>query len=236
VPEVNEFGQQVGDVVPGWTPRERPVRIGLIGRYVALEPVSTRHVPALQASLGGTENKDLWTYRPNDPPVSESAMADRVDEWAESTENLTWAVVPAGGQAAGLTSLYRIDPGMGQAEVAAVIYARAIQRTPATTEATYLLMRYAFDGLGYRRFEWKCDSLNEPSRRAALRLGFTYEGRFRNHLVTKGRNRDTDWFSVTGEEWPRVRLALQTWLQADNFDERGRQRLALSDIRDRLGA
>lgn len=236
MPEVNEFGQQVGDVVPGWTPRERPARIGLIGRYVALEPVSTRHVPALQASIGGTENKDLWTYRPGDPPVSESAMADRVDEWAESGENLTWAAVPTGtGDAAGLLSLYRIDAEHGQAEVAAVIYARSLQRTPATTEATYLLMRYAFDGLGYRRFEWKCDALNEPSRQAALRLGFTYEGRFRSHLVVKGRNRDTDWFSVTGEEWPAVKRALQTWLQADNFDEAGRQRLALSEVRDRLG-
>ena len=133
-----------------------------------------------------------------------------------------------------MTSLYRIDPDTGQAEVAAVIYARSLQRTPAATEATYLLMRYAFDGLGYRRFEWKCDALNEPSRQAALRLGFTYEGRFRNHMVTKGRNRDTDWFSVTSEEWPAVKLALQTWLQPDNFDEAGRQRLALSEVRARL--
>ena len=104
-----------------------------------------------------------------------------------------------------MTSFYRIDPAHGQVEVAAVIYARSLQRTPATTEATYLLMRYAFDGLGYRRFEWKCDALNEPSRQAALRLGFTYEGRFRNHMVTQGRNRDTDWFSVTDAEWPAVR-------------------------------
>ena len=236
MPEVNEFGQQVGDLVqPEWMPRDRPARIGLIGRYVALEPISTRHVPALQLALGGAQNDDLWTYRPQSAPENESVLADRVDLWMESTENLTWAVVPAGGQPAGMTSLYRIDPETGQAEVAAVIYARSVQRTPATTEATYLLMRYAFDGLGYRRFEWKCDSLNEPSRQAALRLGFTYEGRFRNHMVTKGRNRDTDWFSVTSEEWPAVKLALQTWLHPDNFDEQGRQRLAMSDVRARLG-
>jgi len=235
VPEVNEFGQQVGDVVPGWKPRERPVRIGLIGRYVALQPISVVHVPALHASVCGPGDDALWTYRTTPRPASESALADLVDEWEAPGENLTWAVVPtATGEAAGMTSLYRIDPDQGQAEVAAILYARSLQRTPGATEATYLLMRYAFDGLGYRRFEWKCDSLNEPSRQAALRLGFTYEGRFRNHLVTKGRNRDTDWFSVTGEEWPAVKLALQTWLQADNFDEAGQQRLALSAVRDRL--
>ena len=235
MPEVNEFGQPVGDLVqPAWTPRERPARIGLIGRYVALEPVSTRHVPALQTSLCGPDDGGLWTYRTTPPPDDESRLADLVDGWMESTESLTWAVLPTGGEAAGLTSLYRIDPQHGQAEVAAVVYARGIQRTPATTESTYLLMRYAFDGLGYRRFEWKCDALNEPSRQAALRLGFTYEGRFRNHMVTKGRNRDTDWFSVTDAEWPAVKLALQTWLQPGNFDEQGRQRLALSEIRARL--
>ena len=238
MPEVNEFGQPVGDLVqPVWTPRERPARIALVGRYVALQPVTTSHVPALQASLAGPEDGGLWTYRTTPPPASESAMADLVDEWAGSTESLTWAVVPHGFEASGLTSLYRIDPAHGQAEVAAVVYAQSIQRTPATTEATYLLMRYAFDGLRYRRFEWKCDALNEPSRQAALRLGFAYEGRFRNHMVTKGRNRDTDWFSVTDAEWPAVKQALQTWLQPDNFDEQGRQRLALSNVRSgaRLG-
>ncbi|GAB3252285.1 GNAT family N-acetyltransferase [Nocardioides dilutus] len=236
MPDVNEFGQPVGDLVqPAWTPRERPARIGLVGKYVALQPVSTRHVPALQATLAGPGDGPLWTYRPTPPPASESAMADLVDEWMGSTENLTWVVVPHGYEASGLTSLYRIDPAHGQAEVAAVVYARTLQKTPATTEATYLLMRYLFDGLRYRRFEWKCDALNEPSRQAALRLGFTYEGRFRNHMVTKGRNRDTDWFSVTDAEWPKVKQALQTWLQPGNFDEDGRQRLALSDVRDRLG-
>ena len=235
MPEVNESGQLVGDLVqPAWKPRERPARIGLIGRYVALQPVTTLHVPALQLALCGPDDGGLWTYRPTPPPENESRLAELVDEWMAPGENLTWAVVPTGGEPAGMTSLYRVDPAHGQAEVAAVIFARSLQRTPATTEATYLLMRYAFDGLGYRRFEWKCDSLNEPSRQAALRLGFTYEGRFRNHMVTKGRNRDTDWFSVTSEEWPAVKQALQTWLHPDNFDEAGQQRLALSEVRARL--
>jgi RimJ/RimL family protein N-acetyltransferase len=233
---VNEFGQPVGDPVrPAWKPRERPARIGLIGRYVALQPISVVHVPALHASVCGPDDDPLWTYRTDARPSSESQLADLVDVWEAPGENLTWAVVPTTtGDAAGMTSLYRVDPEHGQAEVAAVVYARSLQRTPGATEATYLLMRYLFDGLGYRRFEWKCDSLNEQSRQAALRLGFTYEGRFRHHLVTKGRNRDTDWFSVTSHEWPAVKLAVQTWLQPDNFDAAGRQRLALSDVRDRL--
>jgi RimJ/RimL family protein N-acetyltransferase len=235
VSEVNEHGQPVGDPVPGWKPRDRPARIGLIGRYVALQPIRVLHVPALFASVCGPADGGLWTYRPHARPETESELADLVDLWEAPGENLTWAVVPTTtGEAAGMASLFRIDPEHGQAEVAAVIYGRTLQRTPGATEATYLLMRYAFDGLGYRRFEWKCDALNEPSRQAALRLGFTYEGRFRHHMVTKGRNRDTDWFSVTSEEWPTVKLAMQTWLQPGNFDEHGKQRLALSDVRDRL--
>ena len=152
-----------------------------------------------------------------------------------STENLTWAVVPTGGEAAGLDLALPDRPRPRTGRGGGRVYARALQRTPATTEATYLLMRHLFDGLGYRRFEWKCDALNEPSRQAALRLGFTYEGRFRNHMVTKGRNRDTDWFSVTDAEWPVVGAALQAWLEPANFDEQGRQRLALSAVRERLG-
>jgi RimJ/RimL family protein N-acetyltransferase len=234
VPEVNEYGQTVGDVVEAWSPRDRPVRIGLMGRHVALQPVSVTHVPALHASLCGAGDGGLWTYRPGPAPADERGLAELVDEWSTSTENLTWAVVPIGGEAAGMTSFYRIDPAHGQVEVAAVIYARSLQRTPATTESTYLLMRYAFDGLGYRRFEWKCDALNEPSRQAALRLGFTYEGRFRNHMVTQGRSRDTDWFSVTDTEWPAVRAALQAWLDPANFDADGNQRVPLSELRARV--
>jgi RimJ/RimL family protein N-acetyltransferase len=136
---------------------------------------------------------------------------------------------PVGGAPSGIASYTRIDPATGQIEVAGVLFARSLQRTRAATEAIHLLMRHAFDDLGYRRFEWKCDSLNEPSRRAAARLGFTYEGRFRQHMVTKGRNRDTDWFSVTDTEWPAVRGGHEAWLDPANFDGDGRQRTALSD-------
>src|SRR4051795_3139175 len=141
---------------------------------------------------------------------------------------VTFVLVPLGGSPSGIASYTRIDPATGQVEVAGVLYARSLQRTRAATESIHLLMRYAFDELGYRRFEWKCDALNEPSRRAAARLGFTYEGRFRHHMVIKGRNRDTDWFSVTGAEWPAVRAAHERWLDPANFDEDGRQRMSLA--------
>ena len=140
-----------------------------------------------------------------------------------------FAIVPVEtGRAAGFCSLMRIDERMGSVEVGGINLGRQLQRSRAATEAMYLLLRHAFDDLGYRRYEWKCDSLNEPSRRAAVRLGFIWEGRFRKALVYKGRNRDTDWFSVTDTEWPAVRAAHEQWLDPTNFDEHGRQRTSLS--------
>lgn len=227
MPERNEHGQWVGDVVPGWSPRPWPHPVRLEGRYVVLEPLERRHAPDLHATLCGPDDAPLWTYRPTDPPVDVAATEAWIDAHHAAPAMETWAVVPTGGArpgvAAGVTSFMRIEPGAGQVEVAGVLYARHLQRTPATTEATHLLMRWAFDELGYRRFEWKCDTLNEPSRRAAVRLGFTYEGRFRRHLVTKGRNRDTDWFSVTDAEWPAVRAEHERWLDPANHGADGRQ-------------
>src|SRR3954451_14589660 len=150
----------------------------------------------------------------------------------DSPVDVTFTIVPTedehAGLPAGLASYLRIEPATGQVEVGGVLLAKALQRTRAATEAIHLLMRHAFDDLGYRRFEWKCDSLNEPSRRAAARLGFRYEGRFRHHMVTKGRNRDTDWFAVTDSEWPAVRAAHEAWLDPSNFDQDRRQVTSLS--------
>jgi RimJ/RimL family protein N-acetyltransferase len=228
VPEVNEFGQPVGDLVPGWSPRPRPEPVTLAGRYVVVEPLEVAHAEALLATLCGPEDRPLWTYRPTDPPADRDEMAELIARTLAAPDLLTFALVPRGDQASGIASYTRMDPATGQVEVAGVLYARALQRTPAATEAIHLLMRHAFEDLGYRRFEWKCDSLNEPSARAARRLGFTYEGRFRHHMVTKGRSRDTDWFSVTDAEWPRVCAAHQAWLDPANFDDTGAQRTALS--------
>jgi len=225
---MNEYGLPVGDVVPGWTVRPRPEATTLTGRYVTLEPLSTDHAEALYDALCKPGDAELWTYRPTDPPADVPAMAALIEQHLAAGDMVTFALVPVGQQAQGSASYMRIDPATGQVEIAGVLYAKTLQRTPAATEAIHLTMRHAFDELGYRRFEWKCDSLNEPSRRAAARLGFTYEGRFRNHMVTKGRNRDTDWFSVTDAEWPAVKAAHERWLDPANFDANGRQRTALS--------
>lgn len=226
----NQFGQQVGDEVPGWTTRPTPVPVLLQGRYVVLEPLAPGHAADLHTALCGVDDEPLWTYRPTGPPADVAAMERLIEEYVATPGWVSFALVPAGGPAQGIAAYMRIDPVTGQVEIAGVLYARSLQRTRAATEAIHLAMRHAFDDLGYRRFEWKCDSLNEPSRRAAVRLGFRYEGRFRNHMVTKGCNRDTDWFSVTDAEWPVVKAAHERWLDPANFDADGRQRTALSEL------
>jgi RimJ/RimL family protein N-acetyltransferase len=223
VPEENAFGQQVGDVVPGWTRRTAPVPVTLTGRYVTLEPLGVDHAEPLYDALCNPGDEELWTYRPTDPPTDVAGMTALIEQHLAAPELVTFALVPTGERAQGIASYTRIDPATGQVEIAGVLYAKTLQRTRAATKAIHLAMRHAFEDLAYRRFEWKCDSLNEPSRRAADRLGFTYEGRFRHHMVTKGRNRDTDWFSVTDAEWPAVRAEHERWLDPANFDAAGRQ-------------
>jgi RimJ/RimL family protein N-acetyltransferase len=230
MPWTNDHGQQVGDPVPGWTTRPAPQPVLLEGRHVRLEPLATDHAADLHATLCRPGDEPLWTYRPTEPPGDVPAMERLVRDHLDNGSLVTFAIVPTDGPAQGLASYTRIDPATGQVEIAGVLFARTLQRTSAATEAIHLTMRHAFDDLGYRRFEWKCDSLNEPSRRAATRLGFVYEGRFRHHMVTKGFNRDTDWFSVTDAEWPAVRAAHERWLDPANFDADGRQRTSLSAL------
>jgi RimJ/RimL family protein N-acetyltransferase len=234
--ELTATGQPVGDPVPGWEPRPRPQPVVLAGRYARVVPLSSAHYAELYRALCGPDDDDLWTYRPVERPRSLPELWMHLAGVLESPVDVTFALVPEegpyAGRPAGIASYLRIDPATGQVEVGGIVLAHGLQRTRAATEALHLLMRHALDDLGYRRFEWKCDSLNEPSRRAAARLGFTYEGRFRNHLVVKGRNRDTDWFSVTDAEWPAVRDAHERWLDPANFDADGRQRTALSERDD----
>jgi RimJ/RimL family protein N-acetyltransferase len=234
VPEINVFGQPVGDVVVGWEPRPRPVPLMLVGSYVRVVPLSSAHYAELFKTVCGPDDGDLWTYRLVDRPETLPDLWMHLASVLESEVDRPFSLVPTAGEyaglPAGLASYLRIEPTTGQIEVGGVLFAKALQRTRAATEAIHLLMRHAFDDLGYRRFEWKCDSLNEPSRRAAARLGFAYEGRFRNHMITKGRNRDTDWFSVTDAEWPAVKAAHERWLDPANFDTDGRQVASLSDL------
>ncbi|MFT4286789.1 GNAT family N-acetyltransferase [Nocardioides sp.] len=231
---VNEFGQRVGDPVPGWEARAVPGPVVLTGRYVRVQPLSSAHYADLFAALCGPEDGALWTYRPIPRP---STLAEAWMHFAAHVDDpglVSFALVPAegeyAGRPAGLASYTRIEPATGQVEVAGVLFSRSLQRTRAATEAIHLLIRHAFDDLGYRRFEWKCDSLNEPSRRAALRFGFVYEGRFRHHMITQGRNRDTDWFAITDADWPDLRSAHERWLDPANFDAGGQQRSRLGEL------
>ena len=232
VTRVNEHGQPIGDPVE-WTPRPPPTRVRLEGRYVNVEPLEVAHAESLWTALCGPDDASLWTYRADDPPEDVAGMRAWVDACHATTDSVTYALVPADtGAAAGVASFFRIDPDHGSIEVGAVLYARTLQRTRAATEVIRLLAGYVFDDLGYRRFEWKLDSLNAPSASAARRLGFRYEGRFRQAMVYKDRNRDTDWFAMTDDDWRSLRPAYDAWLAPDNFDEAGQQRTRLSDLTD----
>jgi RimJ/RimL family protein N-acetyltransferase len=230
----DERDRPVGAPVPGWTAREGPQPVTLTGRYVTVLPLEAAYYSDLFAATCGPEDDALWTYRTIERPTSLPTLWMHLAEQVDSPVDLTFALVPTegpgAGRAAGVASYTGIEPAHGRVEVGGVLLGRTLQRTRAATEAVHLLMRHAFDELGYRRLEWKCDSLNAPSRRAAARLGLAFEGRFRSHMVVKGRNRDTDWLALTAAEWPGVRAVHERWLDPANFDAEGRQRSALSDL------
>ena len=230
-PERNHLNQLIGFAVPNWRPPPVPDRTTLEGRFCRVEPLDpARHAVDLFNSNRMDAEGRIWTYLPYGP-------FDRLDDyhaWMEQTcagdDPLFYAVVNAAtNKATGVASYLRIDPPNGSIEVGHINYSPLLQRTPAATEAMYLMMEYVFR-LGYRRYEWKCNALNEASRVAALRLGFSFEGIFRQAAVVKGRNRDTAWYAVIDEEWPALRDAYLHWLDSSNFDEQGRQRARLSDL------
>lgn len=212
-----------------WKPAQAPAPVTLRGRYVTLEPLEQRHAGALWHAVRGHD--ELFTWLPAGPYAGADEIFAALDSWRTSANALLFALVPAGsGAAAGWASFMRIKPAHGVIEVGNVLFSPALQRTRAATEAMYLMAAHVFDTLGYRRYEWKCDALNAPSRRAALRLGFTFEGIFRQHVVVKGRNRDTAWFAMLDHEWPARRRAFEAWLDPANFDAEGRQRQHLMEI------
>lgn len=228
----NASGQPIGFPLPGWTPRPRPPRSAIEGAFCRLEPLQPeRHLADLFAAYGDDKEGKVWTYLFNGPYKSFEDYRAWGDRAACSDDPLPHAIIAqASGQALGVASFMRIDPASGVIEVGGIAYSPKLQRTPAATEAMYLMMRRVFDELGYRRYEWKCDSLNAASRAAAQRLGFRFEGIFRQAVVYKGRNRDTAWFSIIDSEWPALKLAFERWLSPDNFDQFGRQRESLSHL------
>ena len=196
-----------------------------------LEPVEPdRHAVSLFTS--SEQAPELWTHLAYGPFANQAVFTKWLEDRAATEDPLFYAIVDrAAGGARGMASFLRMEPVHGVIEIGHIWFAPALQRTRQATEAIYLLARHAFDDLGYRRLEWKCDSLNEPSRRAAERFGFVYEGMFRQHMVVKGRNRDTAWYSILDGEWPAVRAAFEAWLAPENFDSEGRQLHSLSEIR-----
>jgi RimJ/RimL family protein N-acetyltransferase len=228
-----------------WKPALRPEPVTLRGRYVTLEPLGAeRHTAALWEALQphkrqrsavgdtGVANHDApWTWMADGPYATQAKLREALEQKEAATGAAFLAIVPAEtGLAAGYASYMRIEPPHGVVEVGNVLLAPALQRTTAATEAMYLMARHAFEYLGYRRYEWKCDAENLPSRRAALRLGFTFEGIFRQHMVIKGRNRDTAWFSMLDCEWPARKQAFEAWFAPDNFDRKGQQRQSLNRL------
>lgn len=232
-PRLNEFSQPIGAPVPDWTPRERPPRTPIEGRLCRIEPLDAdRHGPSLWRSFSMAPDTRDWTYMANAEPLTDEArLYAYLARNAASEDALHHAIVDvASNEAIGTFALMRIDCANGVIEVGHVAYSPRLQRTTMATEAMYLLMRRVFDELGYRRFEWKCDSLNAPSRAAARRYGFQYEGCFRQAIVYKGRSRDTAWFSIIAREWPAIKAAFERWLAPDNFDADGRQRAPLGSL------
>jgi RimJ/RimL family protein N-acetyltransferase len=234
---LNAFGQTIGGPLSEWKPCDRPARIGMQGAFCRLDPLDpSRHADDLYDAYAAAPDARDWTYMNVGPFRSVEEYRRYAEEAARKEDPLQYAVIDSrSGKAVGALSLMRQDPANGVIEVGGVMFSPLMKRTPISTEAQFLLMAYVFDDLGYRRYEWKCDSLNQPSREAAERLGFTFEGIFRRAVVYKGRNRDTAWFSVIDEEWPRIKQAFAAWLSTGNFDDQGRQRRSLQDVRASLG-
>jgi len=220
------------------SPTRLPERSPILGRYVSLAPLDAKvHGENLWENLRGTENEKLWLYL-FDGPFRDRAAFD-ADLWqkALSPDPLYFAILdPASQRASGYAAYLRMEPKHRCIEVGAILFSPALQRTRGATEAMYLMARHVFEDLGYRRYEWKCNALNHPSRRAALRLGFTFEGIFRQHMIIKGRNRDTAWYSMLDSEWPARKAAFERWLEPTNFDPQGRQKESLSVLNSQSGS
>lgn len=234
MPRTNEYRQTIGDALPNWKICSKPQKVTLIGRTCRLEPLdAAKHTDDLYAAYSQSVDGRDWTYLVLEPFKNHQECYNYIEKMAKNTEMLTFAIVElASKRAVGMMSLMRIDHLNGSAEVGRVIFSPLLKQSILSTEAQYLLMAYVFDGLGYRRYEWKCDSFNAPSRKAAERMGFTFEGIFRNAIVLKGRNRDTAWYSIIDSEWPKLKEAFRKWLAPENFDPKGRQIRKLTEFRE----
>lgn len=219
-----------------WTPRPSPARMAMEGRFVRLEPLDMKaHADGLFEASTTPDAGDRFRFLSESPPANRTLF----DEWLARFDNVDDPIVfilidKATGKIGGRQNFMRIERAHGVIEVGSILWTGLVARRPAATEAIYLFARHVFDDLGYRRFEWKCNNRNEPSKRAAIRFGFQAEGVFRKHMVVKGESRDTAWYAMTDEDWPLVRAAFEAWLDPANFDETGNQVDRLQDIREAM--
>ncbi|KAI8633996.1 putative acetyltransferase, GNAT family [Xylariaceae sp. FL1651] len=229
----------IGPIVAGDSARRPSRDTRLVGRYITIIGLSAAHADAFYPHISGDENAYLWDYMSDEPFTDLGVFRATVESKSKSQDPIFYAIIPNDKPAIpnrddnviGWASHMRIDINNRSIELGNMMYSPTLQRTPAATEVMYLMAKHAFEDLGYRRYEWKCNALNAPSRRAALRLGFTFEGVFRKHLIVKGRNRDTAWYSITDDEWPSVKEALECWLAPSNFNDQGHQRKRLEGFR-----
>ncbi|RYN91872.1 hypothetical protein AA0120_g5560 [Alternaria tenuissima] len=229
--------ERLGRAVPTSPAKPPSNDIKLSGQYATIVPVHPDHAAELYELIKGDDNASLFDFIFDKHPKSLEELQASLAVKAATTHPWTYTILrnnPQDGtcRPVGMVDLMRMDLPNHVIEVGNIQYTPALQRTPAATEAMYLLAKYVFETLGFRRYEWKCNSLNHPSRRAAERLGFRYEGTFRQHMIVRGRNRDTNWYSILDSEWDHVKIAMETWLHPDNFDEEGRQKKTLQQLRE----
>ena len=225
---LNEHGQQISEDLNGWTPPDVPAHTSLTGRTVRLEPLQRQHAIPLFHEFSGAD-ASMWTYLPLGPFEDAAGLGQLIGAMNHDRGSQPYAVL-VDGEIYGFLSFLRIQADLGVLEIGWIVYSPRIQRSTVTTETIALLLRHAFNS-GYRRVEWKCDSLNEASREAATRFGFAYEGTFRKATHYKGRNRDTAWFAMTDDDWVLQERMFAKWLSLENFDGDGQQRVRLAEIR-----
>ena len=227
---VNEYGQMIGEPVDD-TLGVLPSLVRIEGRYTIIEALSVeKHAEDLLAVYGPDSPRDMWTYLFQPPVANLEELINALKQMIERKDRFYYAIIDkATGKALGTFSLMRIDQTNRVIEVGAVTFSPVLKHTRMGTEAQFLLARYVFEVLNYRRYEWKCDALNLPSRKAAERLGFIYEGTFRQAVIYKGRTRDTDWLSMIDKDWPKVKVRFEAWLKSENFDEEGNQLKSLRE-------
>lgn len=218
----NELGQAIGFPVI-WQAKSVPSFPVLTGQYCRLEPLNPQHAKNLYTEFTADQENRIWTYLPYGPFTDLTNFSIWLEKNTRSKDPFFYSILNSEGKALGMASYLRIDPSNGVIEVGHINFSPALQKTRAATEAMYLMMRYAFEDLGYRRYEWKCDTLNAPSRQAAERLGFQFEGVFRQATVYKNRNRDTAWYSILDNEWSVLKKKFEAWLEPSNFDTHGCQ-------------